>query len=286
MSPPQSTLRRRFAAEVKRPDGEINLALAALLIAKEEYPQLFEQTYLARLDQLAEETRDRLGGETAPLVVLQEVLHTLYHRRGFRGNREAYYDPRNSFLNDVLDRGLGIPITLGIVVLEVGWRLGLPLGGVNFPGHFLVRFQGEVLEILLDPFEGGDLRFRNQLQELLDRVYGGMVRLHDSFLRPARRQEILLRLLTNLKGLYFHTGDHRRALAAVERILILRPFSPADVRDRGIVLARLGRRDEALRQLHTYLRIAPEAADGRRIRSLMDRLIRKGASPEERSPEE
>ncbi len=285
MSAPESTLRRRFAAEVNRPDGEINLALAALLVAKEEYPQLAEEVYLGRLDLLAEETQDRLGGETAPLVVLQEVLHTLYHRRGFRGNREVYYDPRNSFLNDVLDRRLGIPITLGMVVLEVGWRLGLPLEGVNFPGHFLVRYQGEALELLVDPFEGGALRFRDQLQELLDRVYGGMVRLHDSFLRPARRQEILVRLLTNLKSLYLHTGDHRRALGAVERILILRPFSPPDLRDRGVILARLGRREEALGQLQVYLQVAPEAADARRIRTLVDRLKRKGASSEEKSVE-
>ena len=120
-------VRQLFASEVQKSDADLNLALAALLVAQEEYPQLPIDRYLGRLDILAEEARDRLDGETAPLMVMQELLNTLYQRHDFRGNREAYYDPRNSFLNDVLDRGLGIPLTLGIVFLEVGWRLGLPL---------------------------------------------------------------------------------------------------------------------------------------------------------------
>ena len=134
MTSPKHSLRKRFLAELSQGDDQINLAGAALMVAREEYLQLPEERYLSQLDLLAEETRDRLDDETAPLLVLQELLNTLYNRHGFRGNRDAYYDPRNSFLNDVLDRRLGIPLTLGIVVLEVGWRLGLPLEGVNFPG--------------------------------------------------------------------------------------------------------------------------------------------------------
>lgn len=180
MKPLSGSRRQRFHVEISRADEDINLALAALLVAREEYPQLPIDGYMARLDLLAEETRDRLNGETAPLLVLQELLNTLYRRHDHRGNREAYYDPRNSFLNDVLDRGLGIPLTLGIILLEVGWRLGLPLEGVNFPGHFLVRFRGDAVDLLLDPYDGGDLRFQDQAQELLDRIYGGMIRVHDS----------------------------------------------------------------------------------------------------------
>jgi len=180
MKPLSGSRRQRFHVEISRADEDINLALAALLVAREEYPQLPIDGYMARLDLLAEETRDRLNGETAPLLVLQELLNTLYRRHDHRGNREAYYDPRNSFLNDVLDRGLGIPLTLGIILLEVGWRLGLPLEGVNFPGHFLVRFRGDAIDLLLDPYDGGVLRFQDQAQELLDRIYGGMIRAHDS----------------------------------------------------------------------------------------------------------
>lgn len=271
-SPLPGSVRQRFASEVQKPEEDLNLALAALLVAQEEYPQLPVERYLSRLDLLAEETRDRLDGETAPLLILQELLTTLYERHRFRGNREAYYDPRNSFLNDVLDRGLGIPLTLGIVLMEVGWRLDLPLEGVNFPGHFLVRFHGDAVDLLLDPYDGGALRFQDQAQELLDRVYGGMVRVHDSFLKTARRQEMLIRLLTNLKSLYLNIRDQARALAAVERILLLRPIAHTEIRDRGVILARMGRRREALEQLEAYLNVAPEASDSQRIQGIVEEL--------------
>ena len=165
------------------------------------------------LDLLAERVGDRLSGETAPAIVLQELCRVLFREEGFRGNADAYYDPRNSFLNDVLDRRLGIPITLGIVVLEVGRRAGLPLSGINFPGHFLVRYDGEVARLLVDPFDGGRVRWEDEGQELLDRVYGGMVRMRDEFLRPASRADILARVLTNLKGIYLNARDDARALA-------------------------------------------------------------------------
>lgn len=268
----EGSVRERFAAEVVRTEEEINLALAALLVAKEEYPQLPVERYLNRLDELAEEVRGRLADETAPLFVLQEVSEVLFQRHSLRGNREAYYDPRNSFLNDVLDRGLGIPLTLGIVLLEVGWRLDLPLEGVNFPGHFLVRFRGESSNLLLDPFDSGAVRFEDQAQELLDRVYGGMVRIHESFLKPARRREMLIRLLMNLKGLYLNVSDHPRALAAVERMLLIRPIAPGEIRDRGVILARMGRRKEAVEQLEAYLSVAPHAADTQRIEGMVKDL--------------
>ncbi len=272
MTPPDRSVRQRFLAEVNQTEEEINLARAALLVAREEYPQLPEERYLGQLDLLAEEARDRLDDENAPLVVLQELLGSLYRRHGFRGNREAYYDPRNSFLNDVLDRRLGIPLTLGIVVLEVGWRLGLPVEGVNFPGHFLVRFKGDAIDLLVDPYDGGAVRFEDEAQELLDRVYGGMIRVHDSFLKAATKREMLVRLLANLKSLYLNVRDHSRALAAVERILLLRPIAAGEIRDKGVILARLGRKQEAVEQLEAYLNVAPEASDSGRILALVQEL--------------
>jgi len=256
----------------------MNLARAALLVAKEEYPQLPVELYLARLDQVAEEVKDRLANETAPLVVLNELIDTLYGRRGMKGNRQAYYDPRNSFLNDVLDRGLGIPLTLAIVILEVGWRLGVPVEGVNFPGHFLVRYRGDQLSLLIDPFDSGRVRFEDEAQELLDKVYGGVVRLQKSFLRTANRRVMLQRLLTNLKGIYVKVGDHARALAAVERLLMLTPTAPAECRSRGVLLARLGRHEEAAAQLEAYLRVSPAATDARRVEAML-RELRAGRAP-------
>ena len=205
-------------------------------------------------------------------MVLHELLGVLYNRRGFRGNREAYYDTRNSFLNDVLDRRLGIPLTLGIVVLEVGWRLGLPLEGVNFPGHFLVRFRGDAIDLLIDPYDSGTVRFEDEAQTLLDRVYGGMVRVQDSFLKRSTKREMQVRLLVNLKSLYLNVNDHERALGAVERIQLIRPISPMEIRDKGVILARLGRKNEALEQLEAYLTVAPQAPDVDRIVGLVEEL--------------
>ncbi len=267
----------RLAELVSRPESEIDLGLGALLIAAAEYPQLQTAPYARRLDVLAERVHDRLAGETAPTIVLEELGRVLFRDERFRGNEQAYYDPRNSFLNDVLDRRLGIPITLGIVVLEVGWRVGLPLRGVNFPGHFLVRYEGEVARLMIDPFDAGRVRWEDEGQALLDRVYGGMVRMRDEFLRPATPLEILARVLTNLKGIYLNTRDDQRALATVDRILMLRPDSPVELRDRGLLLARVGRNREAVVELERYLGCIPAPPDAQRVRSLIEDL--SGSSP-------
>lgn len=269
MTAPAPSARQLFTREVARPDDEMNLARGALLVAREQYPQLPVELYLGRLDQLAEEVRDRLDEETAPPVVLQELLATLFERHGFKGNRDAYYDPRNSFLNDVLDRRLGIPLTLGMVLLEVGWRLGLPLEGVNFPHHFLVRYRGDAVDLLIDPFEGGQVRFEDQAQEFLDRVYGGMVRVRPSFLKGASRRDMLVRLLTNLKGLYLNVGDDPRAAAALERILVLRPDATTERRLLGLVLARMGRSREAAGHLRAFLDEEPDSPEAPRVRALL-----------------
>jgi regulator of sirC expression with transglutaminase-like and TPR domain len=272
MRKPIPSPRRELARQASLPDEHIDLARAALLIAREEYLQLPIDRYLARLDQLAEQVRDRLGEETAPLLILHELLSTLYERNAFRGNRGAYYDPRNSYLSDVLDRRLGIPLTLGIVILEVGWRLGLCLEGVGFPGHFVVRYVGEEIKVLVDPFDGGRILFEADAQGLLDRVYGGTVRLRPCFLKAVGKRDMLVRLLTNLKGIYLDVQDHARALSVVERILLIRPTAPGEIRDRGTLLARLGRPDEAIPQLEWYLDAAPEAPDAERIRTLVATL--------------
>lgn len=274
----EQAARTRLAELASQPDSRVDLAAGALLIAGEEYPQLPLAPYLRRLDLLAERVKDRLSGESAPLIVLEELCRVLFEEEGFRGNADAYYDPRNSFLNDVLDRHVGIPITLGIVMLEVGWRVGLPLNGINFPGHFLVRYEGEVVRLLVDPFDEGRVRWEDQGQELLDRVYGGMVRMRDEFLRPATRTDILARVLSNLKGIYLNARDDDRALAAVDRILLLRPAATMELRDRGLLLARTGRNDEAVLELERYLDHAPAATDAQRVRSLIDDLSRDDLS--------
>lgn len=277
MSAPAHSARGRFAAALAQPDEVIDLSEVALLVAAEEYPQLAPEAYQRRLDLLAERAHDRLSNERAPLVVLQELTRVLFQDEGLRGNAAAYYDPRNSFLNDVLDRKLGIPITLGVVLLEVGRRLGLPLEGVGFPGHFLVRYRGEAISLLIDPYDAGRIRFEDQAQELLDRVHGGRVALKPDFLRAVTRRAIVERLLRNLKGIYLNARDDHRALGIVELLLIARPDSQQDVRDRGILLARIGRFDEAIAQLERYLDLAPGATDVDRVREYLARLRQSDA---------
>lgn len=272
MSQLPSHSRKAFAEAVSGPDEDINLARAALLIACESYPQLPVSSYLGRLDALAERVQERLGSETAPLIVLEQVLSTVFEEQAFHGNRGAYYDPRNSFLNDVLDRKAGIPLTLGIVALETAWRLNLPLTGVNFPGHFLLRYRGELISLLVDPFDSGRTFFEEEAQSLLDRAYGGMVRIRPEFMRTARKRDILVRLLTNLKGIYLNTRDPERALAVIEHILLIHPTAAPEIRDRGTLLAQLGRTDEAIAQLEWYLGAVPEASDAQRIQALVDGL--------------
>ena len=272
MTAPQPSPRRLLADELSRSDAEMDLARAVLLVAKEEYPQLSVDLYLARLDQVAEEVKDRLANETASLIVLGEVIDTLYTRRKLSGNRAAFYDPRNSFLNDVLDRGVGIPLTLGIVILEVSWRLGLPLEGVKFPGHFLVRYTGSEVRLLIDPFDGGRIRFEDDAQQFLDQGYGGMVSMREAFLRPSTKRDMLVRLLTNLKGIYTKIGDDRRSLAVVERLLMIMPTAPLVSRSRGMLLAKLGRDDEAACQLEAYLRLSPTADDTYKVQKLVREL--------------
>ncbi len=281
MDVPVSSTRAGLSEVVKKSERDFELGRAALFIAQEEYPQLPVERYILRLDALAEAVKDRLDDETAPPVVLGEVIHTLFEREGLRGNRESYHDPRNSFLNDVLDRRLGIPLTLGIILLEVGWRLDLPLEGVSFPGHFLVRYRGVSEHLLIDPFDGGRIRFESQAQEVLDQEYGGMVRMQPAFLRSASKLDMIRRMLVNLKGLYLNVRDNERALSVVERLMLVQPEAPGGRRDRGMLLLRLGRETEAKDQLRRYLDFAPGAADARRIQSLVRRLEEGLGAPEE-----
>ena len=286
MTKPTPTVRALFAEEARKSDLDMSLARVALLVAKEEYPQLPVDLYVARIDQMAEEAQDRLAAETAGPVVLQELIRTLYERHGLKGNTEAYHDPRNSFLNDVLDRGLGIPLTLSIILLEVGWRLGLPIEGVNFPAHFLVRYRGAAENILVDPFEPEALRFEDEAQELLDRQCGGMIRMRPDFLRTATKRDMVLRLLLNLKGLYMNARDAYRTLAVTDRILLLRPGSAGELRDSGMLLARIGKVPEARERLTQYLEMVPEAEDATRIRALLASLGQGGLPEAGGWPEE
>jgi len=257
--------RRHFAALIERPQGEFRLAEAALYLAQEEYPEMVVQRYLDRLDHMAEVVKAELGLELDPVRIVQEINTHLFDTLGFRGNREQYYDPRNSFLNDVIDRGLGIPITLSVIYIEVGRLVGLPIAGVGMPGHFIVQYTAQPKPFWIDPFERGTMMTRDACVERLRHLYGDQVPWRDEFLAPIRDHDILRRMLNNLKQNYARLNDYPRLLNAIECMLLLSPDMPTDIRDRGFVHYHLGHLQAALYDLQRYLEISQEAPDAAAI---------------------
>jgi regulator of sirC expression with transglutaminase-like and TPR domain len=209
-----------FTHVVGRPEAELDLAQAALLIAEPEYPGLDIPRYLDALDQLGARARqvlDRPAAVAGPPIA--RVARLLHDELGFSGNAEDYYDPRNSFLNEVLDRKTGIPITLAIVLLEVARRAGLPAHGVSFPGHFLVRAAGP---IFIDPFDGR-VADRDALRRLNQRATGHAHDPDPRLLEPCKKRDLLVRMLNNLRGIYAAAGDVPRLRAMLERMQVLAP---------------------------------------------------------------
>jgi regulator of sirC expression with transglutaminase-like and TPR domain len=265
-----SPARARFEALLAEP--VLRLDEAALALASEEYPGLDVRACLDRLDAMAEQVRRRvhpLGRSAQRLAALREVL---FEDEGFRGNEKDYYDARNSYLNQVLERRLGIPITLSLLVMEVGRRAGLPLGGVGFPGHFLVKLEPELgPEIFIDAYNGGDLLTADEVVGRFKHLAQG--REFDArFLQAVPPRQILARMLHNLKRIYVEQGDDVRAYWVIDRLLLLLPGAMDEVRDRGLVEARLGLKPAAARDLEAYLAHAPQAADSGDVRSLLETL--------------
>jgi regulator of sirC expression with transglutaminase-like and TPR domain len=229
--------RARFAALAAQ--SEPNLEESALWLAAEEYPALDVHACLARFDALAAEARPALAGAASGAERIARLNRFLFVECGFRGNRDDYYDPRNSYLNEVLERRTGIPISLSAVYLAVGRRLGLDVRGISFPGHFLVKCVCAEGELVIDPFERTVLDLE-ACQRRLDAALPAPVTLRpDVHLRAAGSREILLRMLANLKRIYAERRDLERTLACCDRILLLDPDAPGERRDRANLAAAL-----------------------------------------------
>jgi regulator of sirC expression with transglutaminase-like and TPR domain len=250
---------RAFSDAVRRPDAEIDLAHAALEIARVEHADLAPARHLARLDVLA--ARSGAAHIDDPLRALHRLREFLFEEEGFVGNAREYYDPRNSCLNDVLDRKLGIPITLSVLMMAVGHRVGLPIAGVGLPGHFVVRADVGTEPMLLDPFDAGALLTHERAADLVARALGRPIALTAEHLAPVTRTQVLVRMLTNLKGIYASGRQWSKALDVLERLLILDERSAVHVRDRGTVLVRLGHLHRGASDWERYLRACPAAAD-------------------------
>jgi regulator of sirC expression with transglutaminase-like and TPR domain len=256
-------------------EGErCDLARAALVIARIAYPTLEPTPHLARLDELAADVRPRLAPGVFPEHAAAVLSGYLFGECGFRGNREHYYDPRNSFLNDVLERRTGIPISLALVLIETAARVGLDLEGVGFPGHFLVRLGPPERPLLLDPFSAGRVVDDGELLERYRATQGPVASLPAAALRPAGRLAILARMLRNLIAIYLAEPDHAHALAAVELLVVLGPNAPDALRIRGLLFEQLECPAAALADLRRYLELAPNAPDAAAMQERVAALAR------------
>ena len=249
-------------------DEEIPLFASALLIAKDEYPDLADGDYETQLSKYALRLREVVDRNDAPAAQLRSLNSFLFEELGFSGNDQDYYDPRNSYLNDVIDRRLGNPISLAVVQMELARRLELPLQGVSFPGHFLVRLPLDEGIVVLDPFQKGrsldaaELRRRArshlETQDIDDQRLARM-------LEPASHRAILSRMLRNLKTVYAEREQWDKALRCCDRLLTVDPHQPSEYRDRGQLYLRLGHQLAARSDLHRYLALVPQADDAESV---------------------
>jgi regulator of sirC expression with transglutaminase-like and TPR domain len=257
----------KFARIVATPEADLDLALGALTIASDGRPEVEPEPTLAILDSLAERVRVRLDAGDPQDVVIDRLNDVLYRETGFRGPTAAeFHDPRNSLLDLVAWRRIGLPISLAIVELEVAWRIGLSLHGIGLPGHFIVGTRDGVL---LDPAGGGARLRPDDCQALMRQAIGDGVLFHSGMLRPATKREILTRMLRNLRSAHLAARDWPAALGTVELLAVVEPLDPDHGRDRGLLLGRMGRFGEALTALSRYLEERPDGHDAADVRQVM-----------------
>lgn len=261
----------RFADLVDKPDADIDLARAALHVAMLEYPRMDVDAELSSLRRLARGAAERMPEGGDPLYRVNTLSEYLFDELGFKGDEENYYDPRNSHLNQVLERRLGIPITLSLVYMEVGRLLGAPMLGIGMPGRFLVR-HAEIDDLYVDPFHAGILLSGDECRRIVEDYMPEGFEWHPALLSPASNRQILARMVRNLKAIYMEGDDYVRALEVSELALALEPDSIYNRRDRGIAHYQLGHSAEALDDLSRYLDAAPTDSSTEGIHALAAEL--------------
>jgi regulator of sirC expression with transglutaminase-like and TPR domain len=264
-----------FGELLARDESRIDLAQACLMIAEDAYPELSIERYLGEIERMAIRLRAAAAKVQVPEERVMALNQFLFVELGFHGNTEAYYDPRNSYLNEVMDRRTGIPITLAVLYMALGRRIGLPLEGVSFPGHFLVRLRLRGGMLILDPFACGAPLSERELRERLQRVVPkslsegiSVAELPlEQFLEPATPRQIVARVLRNLKGIYRDSDKPERLLEVLNRMLVVSPGAAAELRDRGIVYQRLECYRAAAQDLSAYMQREPQAPDFEEVRA-------------------
>lgn len=269
----------RFDEIVGAPEDDgIDLARAALLIAAAEYPDLSIERELQHLDAIAAGVAHRLDDDS-PLFQVNTLSEYLFDDLKFAGNHTNYYDPRNSFLNDVLERRVGIPITLSLLYMEVGKRLGIPLLGIGMPAHFIVRHRDET-DVFIDPYHGGILLSEAECAQRLKQATQGALDWRPSYLQPISDRAFITRMLRNLKAVYLQRRNYERVLFTIDRLIALQPHAAEECRDRGVINYRLGNYADALADLRWYVVSGTTAPDRatvyKLIAQIQDMLDRRG----------
>lgn len=269
-----SPARRRFQSLLRQPEATLDLAEAALCIAWEEQGSDARAATLREIDAIAEQLRARLSMLSRPADHVAAINAYLFEDLGFCGNTARYNDPANSFLDRVLERRSGLPITLSVLYIALGERLGLPISGVALPGHFMVRYAAWEGDIYIDPFSRGKLWSRAECEQQISGAYGSTASsiLIEQVMEPPSKHAILARMLRNLKHTYVQTNEYEQALAAVERILLIEPNMPQELRDRGLLRLHLDIFHLALDDLDQYMQIVPDAPDIDILREQMQPL--------------
>lgn len=276
-----ASIREAFVAMMQRPEHEIELARAALLVAAENDPTLDVEDTLTQLATWADTLAARIQPEWNSLQRLARLRNFMYEELGFKGDVQDYYSPENSLLHSVMTRRLGIPLTLAILFMEIGWRIGVPFEGVGFPGHFLVRLTGEPGDLLLDPYDHGVSVHEEDCRRMIELSSRGKLPYEAGMIRSLSKRATVARLLYNLKVAYVRAGDDAGALSAVERIRLLHPDDVLERRDQGLLLYRLDRYREAQEALEDYLRRRPDAMDREVVEAHLTTLAMMRAAPPE-----
>ncbi|HKW76689.1 MAG TPA: transglutaminase-like domain-containing protein [Terriglobales bacterium] len=263
-----SEVLQAFASQVQSgiEDERIDLLRAALAFSRIEYPQLDPAPYVHQVEDFARRVAERIDDPDEPAVCIAAMNQVLFQEEMFRGNTVDYYSPRNSFINDVLDRRLGIPITLALLYLEVARRAGFPLFGVGMPGHFLLKhYDVSGRSILIDAFNCGAIVSEEDCRKKVKSIYSGQITLQPEFLLTVTRRQMLTRMLNNLRTIYLSQRDFRRAVRVVDLILVIYPRSPEDVKQRAALRYNLNDFSGALADFEEYVKMAPEASDAEEI---------------------
>jgi regulator of sirC expression with transglutaminase-like and TPR domain len=258
-------------------DEGVDLVLINLEIARDVYPDLDFDQVLARIELLAGRVRDRCPPGGGPRSIIGQINWVLFVEEGFRGNVDDYFNAQNSYLSDVIDRKLGLPITLSILYARVASRAGLELGFANLPMHFALRVLESEAPLFVDPFHEGRLLDLPTCERFLSDLAGRQIRLDEGELKSCAASVTVARMLRNLRGVYLNQQDFGSALLVARRLAALRPDDPLELRDWGMVCLQVDRPGEALEPLQKYIDARPEAADADAIRSLLKSARREVA---------